>query len=222
MTITRVPLRDQVHRALVSRILSHDLTPGRRLSDSALAAELGVSRTPVREALVRLEGEGFLGCDVGRGFFVKPLSAREVEEVYPIVWTLETLGLRAAFPYSAPDLAELERLNAELARAAGDPTRHVELDVAWHRTLVSGSGNDLLTSTLDAFKGTLHRYEHAWLQGVKDEAASTRDHAAIVERLAAGDADGAAARLEAHWRRGISDLVPWLNARAPGNGAREG
>jgi len=215
MTITRVPLRDQVHRALVARILSHDLTPGRRLSDSVLAAELGVSRTPVREALVRLEGEGFLGCDVGRGFFVKPLSAREVEEVYPIVWTLEALGLRAAFPYAPSDLAELRRLNDRLALAAGDPTAHVALDVAWHRALVAGSGNELLLSTLDAFKGTLHRYEHAWLQGLKGEPTSAADHADILERLAAGDADGAAALLEAHWKRGIGDLLPWLRARSP-------
>ena len=215
MNITRVPLRDQVHRALVARILSQDLVPGRRLSDSVLAGELGVSRTPVREALVRLEGEGFLGCDVGRGFFVKPLTAREVEEVYPMVWTLEALGLRTAFPYTSAALAELERLNAQLADAAGDAARHVELDVAWHRALVAGSGNELLLSTLDAFKGTIHRYEYAWLQGLRTAPSSVADHARIAERLAAGDPDGAAALLEAHWMRGIGDLVPWLNARVP-------
>ena len=88
MTITREPLREQVHRAIVGRILREDLAPGARISDSVLAQELGVSRTPVREALLRLEREGFLDVDVGRGFFVKPLSAGEVREVYPILWTL--------------------------------------------------------------------------------------------------------------------------------------
>src|SRR4028119_956924 len=117
MTITRVPLREQVHHAIIGRILREELAPGARLSDSALAGELGVSRTPVREALLRLEREGFLEVDVGRGFFVKPLSAGEVREVYPILWTLEVLALRTTLPPSRARLAAPARGCGGLARA---------------------------------------------------------------------------------------------------------
>src|SRR5215213_8157418 len=127
MTITRVPLREQVHHAIIGRILREELAPGARLSDSALAGELGVSRTPVREALLRLEREGFLEVDVGRGFFVKPLSAGEVREVYPILWTLEVMALRTAAPPSRARVADLARINAELAEAAHDPERRIDL-----------------------------------------------------------------------------------------------
>ncbi|HEX8907537.1 MAG TPA: GntR family transcriptional regulator, partial [Longimicrobiaceae bacterium] len=144
MTITRVPLREQVHRAVVGRILREELAPGARISDSVMAQELGVSRTPVREALLRLEREGFLEVDVGRGFFVKPLSAREMREVYPIVWALEVLALRSLPPLPRSTLAELDRINQELAEAGDDPERRIDLDVAWHAALVGGCPNQLL------------------------------------------------------------------------------
>ncbi|MDB4950276.1 MAG: transcriptional regulator, GntR family [Gemmatimonadetes bacterium] len=213
MSIVRVPLREQVHRAVVGRIVRDEVGPGDRLSDAALAAELGVSRTPVREALVRLEQEGFLASDPGRGFFVKPLCAREVEEVYPIVWTLEGLALRSAPPLSGAAMAELSRLSREVPGAADDPTRRIELDVAWHRALTQGCGNALLLDTLASLKTTIHRYEFAWMQSSEAVPESARAHDRIAALAGAGRVDEAAAALEEHWRRGVDDLVPWLAGR---------
>src|SRR6516164_2816173 len=93
LAINKKPLREDVHALLRERIVSGGLMPGNRLQDVQLAAELGVSRTPVREALLRLEGEGLVESDPNRGFFVAPLSRKEVLEIYPIVWSLECLAL---------------------------------------------------------------------------------------------------------------------------------
>lgn len=209
--IPRVPLRDQVHHAIIDRILRDDLKPGTRISDTAMARELGVSRTPIREALLRLEREGFLEADVGRGFFVKPLAAREVCEVYPVVGALEVLALRSSTPPDAERQAALESLNATL-EGEGDPERRIEIDAQWHRTLLETCGNAYLLSTIDAMKRVIRRYEYAYMLQSGWIPFSARTHEQILALVAAGDVDGAAALLEEHWRFGVETLGPWLEA----------
>jgi DNA-binding GntR family transcriptional regulator len=210
MTITREPLREQVHRAIVGRILREDLAPGSRISDSVLAQELGVSRTPVREALLRLEREGFLDVDVGRGFFVKPLSAGEVREVYPILWTLEVLALRSSPPPGARTVAELDRINAELGLAGADPERRIELDLAWHRTLLEGCANQQLLALIASLKAVIRRYEYAFMQNAGLISVSTRAHDEIARCVARGDVEAAIPLLESNWRFTMEELAPWL------------
>ena len=115
--ITRRLLREDVYGEVFERIVHGGLTPGMRVRDSAIAADLGVSRTPVREALVRLAEDGFLDADAGRGFRVRALALDEVLDTYPILWTLEGLGLRSSAPLTADQLARLDEINATLAGA---------------------------------------------------------------------------------------------------------
>ncbi|HET7232549.1 MAG TPA: GntR family transcriptional regulator [Longimicrobium sp.] len=215
MTITRVPLREQVHRAIVGRILREELAPGSRVSDSVLAQELGVSRTPVREALLRMEREGFLEVDVGRGFFVKALSVGEVAEVYPIIWTLEVLALRTSPPATRATVAELDRVNAELAQAGDDPERRIDLDIAWHRTLLEGCANTRLLEMIAGLKSVIRRYEYAYMQNAGRIPVSTRTHHDIARTLERGDVEAAVPLLESNWRVTMEELLPWLE-----NGAR--
>lgn len=207
--ITRVPLRDQVHHAVVDRILRDDLKPGARISDTALARELGVSRTPIREALLRLEREGFLEADVGRGFFVKPLSVREVREAYPVLWTLEVLALRSTTPLTEARQAEMARINAALEDEQ-DPERRIDLDGAWHRTLLDTCGNEYLLGLVDGIKSVIRRYEYAYMQNAGYIPVSTRTHEQITELVAAGKLDEAAPLLENNWRFTMDSLLKWL------------
>jgi DNA-binding GntR family transcriptional regulator len=207
--ITRVPLRDQVHHAIVDRILRDELKPGARISDTALARELGVSRTPIREALLRLEREGFLEADVGRGFFVKPLSVREVRDAYPVLWTLEVLALRGAAPLTAGRRAELDRINAEL-EGEQDPERRIDLDGAWHRVLLETCGNEYLLGLVDTAKAVIRRYEYAYMQNAGYIPVSTRTHEQIAELVAAGKVEEAVPLLESNWRFTMQSLTEWL------------
>lgn len=213
MTITRAPLREKVHAVLVRRILRDDLKPSSRLSDSTLAEELGVSRTPVREALVRLEREGFLESDPGRGFFVKPLSAAEVRDIYPVLWTLETMALRACPTPSAALLAELEHINAEMRESAAQPERRIELDTRWHRALLDRCGNRYLLNTLRSTKAVIRRYEYAYMQDAGLIPVSTRTHEQIACAAAEGRMDDAAAALQENWRFGMGVVLEWLERR---------
>ena len=207
--ITRVPLRDQVRHAIVDRILRDELKPGARISDTALARELGVSRTPIREALLRLEREGFLAADVGRGFFVKPLSVREVREAYPVLWTLEVLALRTTTPLTAERRAELQRIN-EALEDEQDPERRIDLDGAWHRTLLETCGNDYLMGLIGAIKSVIRRYEYAYMQNAGYVPVSTRTHEQIVALVAAGEVDEAVPLLENNWRFTMQSLLEWV------------
>ena len=207
--ITRVPLRDQVHHANIDRILRDELRPGARISDTALARELGVSRTPIREALLRLEREGFLEADVGRGFFVKPLSVREVREAYPVLWTLEVLALRTSPPLSDARRAELARINAAL-ESEDDPERRIDLDGTWHRTLLEPCGNEFLVAQIAALKAVIRRYEYAYMQNAGYIPVSTRTHEQIADLMVAGDVEGAVPLLENNWRFTMESLLVWL------------
>src|SRR5262249_55563968 len=134
--IRKQPLRDDVHASLRDRIVEGRFPPGSRLPDVQLAAELGVSRTPVREALLRLVREGLVDSDPNRGFFVAPLCRRDVLETYPLVWTLECLALQCCGPPSSDLIKALRQINADMAAVPGDAPRRQELDLCWHQTLV--------------------------------------------------------------------------------------
>ena len=210
MTITRVPLREQVHRAVVDRILREELAPGARISDSVMAQELGVSRTPVREALLRLEREGFLEVDMGRGFFVKPLAADEVRETYPVLWTLEVLALRSSPPAEAGTVAGLDRINAQLAEAGEDPERRIDLDVEWHDVLLGRCANRRLLEMIGGLKAVVRRYEYAYMQNAGHIPVSTRTHADIARALDRGDVEAAVPLLESNWRFSMEEILEWL------------
>ena len=219
--IRRVALGEQVHEELLHRIHRGVLGPGDRLRDVTLAADLGVSRTPVREALLRLAREGVVDADLGRGFVVRPLSARQVREAYPVVWTLECLALRLSPPAPSARLDRLDRLNERL-RSSRAPERRLELDGLWHELLLSGCVNETLHALLRALKDGLRRYELAYMREAGRVAVSTDHHARITAALRADDIEGAAHWLERNWRVSVEELTRWLGdaPAARGRGRR--
>src|SRR3954467_3703018 len=112
--ITREPLRDQVYHAVLVRIHRGEFPPARRVRDTDLAKQLGVSRTPVREALIRLAREGVLEADMGRGFSVRPLDATEMRETGAVLSALEGLALELSPEIPAERLARLSEIDREL------------------------------------------------------------------------------------------------------------
>ena len=206
--IARAPLRSEVRRLLLERLLRGEPAPGAGIHEADLAAELGVSRTPLREALLALEWEGFLRTDPGRGFFVQPLTAREAEEIYPILWTLEGLALRDEGAKAR--LPELERLNTRLAAGKGDPDAALRLDGHWHHVLLEACANRSLLETIAALKNRAYRYEYLYMRDSGRVITSVTQHSAIVTALEQGDRDEAVRRLEANWRVSLEFLRPWL------------
>ena len=208
--IARTPLRDEVHRQILERVAGGSIPPGTRIKDSVLATELGVSRTPVREALLRLVREGVLAADMGRGFSVRPLDAAEMQETGVILACLEGLALELSGDIPAERLAELSEIDRLLAAVRGNPERCIDLDEQWHRTLLQACPNERLLSMIQSLWQVPRRYMRAYLRHAGHLSLSTQHHARIIEALRRNDRETAAARFSHHWQRGIEELSAWI------------
>ena len=144
--ISRTVLREQVKDILLHRIVSGDLKPGERLVETRIAAELGTSQAPVREALRDLELLRMVESEPFRGARVRAFGDAELIEVYPVRAVLEELAAREATKRLDGDVAPLER-EVEAMRAAserGDLNELVRHDIVFHRLIVESAGNAVL------------------------------------------------------------------------------
>lgn len=208
--ITRTPLRDQVYDEILDRIYRGDLPAGSRVRDTDIAGQLGVSRTPVREALLRLAREGVLDADMGRGFSVRPLDANEMRETGTVLSMLECQALRLSDEIPSERLIRLGEIDRELAATRGDVDRCIALDEEWHRTLLQGCPNGRLRSMISTLWQVPRRYMRAYLRGAGRVSLSTQHHATIVEALRRNDRETAERRFSHHWQRGIEELGAWI------------
>jgi DNA-binding GntR family transcriptional regulator len=199
-------MRADVHKVILERIVSGDLAPGARIKEVQLSEELGVSRTPLREALLRLEREGFVRSELARGFSVESLSAREVRETYPIIAALEELALRASAPVLTSLIERLTKLNKELAANAG-PKSAMDYDSRWHETLISGCPNRRLNQTITELRSTLRRYERFYMMDKVLVSESAKQHARVVAAISAGDIEAALSALAENWHFGMETLL---------------
>jgi DNA-binding GntR family transcriptional regulator len=209
-SLARGPLRDEVRDILIDRLADGSFSPGSRLRDQAIAEELGISRTPVREALTSLVDEGLVVAVPNRGFRAPPLAPREPREVYPLIWTLEVYGLEASPAFAETRLEELRRLNERLARQVSSRDR-LQLDDAWHATLLARCGNERLVAILEGLKRQVRRYEIAFLRDAERAALSIEDHDAVVRALEGGDRAAAARALRRNWSMTRDTIVAWLS-----------
>jgi DNA-binding GntR family transcriptional regulator len=208
--IGRKPLRDQAYHEILERVHRGDLAPGSRVRDTFLAGQLGISRTPVREALIRLSREGVLDADLGRGFSVCPLDPAEMRESGSILSALEVLALRSSPALPADRLGRLSEIDRELALTRSDVDRVVALEEEWHRTLLQSCPNARLRGMMDTLWQVPRRYMRAYLRDAGRVSLSTQHHARIIEALRRHDRDAAADRLSHHWNRGIEELGTWM------------
>lgn len=204
--------RFRVAEAIGDKIIRQDLPAGRSVGEAALATELGVSRTPVREALLGLESDGLVRAQRGRGFVVQALSASEARQIYPIIATLERLAVESSPPATAAQAERLRDLNRQLAKA-DSPHGRMRLDASWHRAIVSGCNNPRLISLIEATKRTALRYEYAYLKNATLRDTSIREHDAIVA-LYEQNPRGAAQAVELHWLRGLKAVIRMLEGIA--------
>ncbi len=197
-------LREQVYEHLKGELRRGALDTGSFLDLNRLAAELGVSRTPLRDALIQLEAEEFVTISPRRGVAVRSLGHEDIRELYQMIGALEAGALLAAAPGIRPeDLAALRDLDARSLRAigAGDLDTHWEANYAFHDFFLDRQGNGRVTRLVHLKKQQLtewnRKFEHlhaAW------EGNGVREHEEILRLLEAGDAPGAAAYLrDVHW-----------------------
>jgi DNA-binding GntR family transcriptional regulator len=196
--------------AIQRRITVGELPAGEELDEQRLADDLGVDRGTVREALACLVRDGLAQAD-GDGFVVAPLDEAWLREAYPIALLLEGLAVRSARRFEEPDLQRLRTINAELRELGPRDARlAAERDFDFHDVLVAQSENERLVATVRPMKRMLVRYECAAMADEGVPLASASMHERIIERLEAGDQEGAARAVEDNYRQafpGILDRV---------------
>jgi DNA-binding GntR family transcriptional regulator len=205
----RTLARDTAYADLRDWILDGTLAPGERLHDLALADRLGLSRTPVREALQRLEDEGLVETSPNRWTRVAPLDPSLVTNLYPIIWRLEALALElAAFELDDPELEQMEQANQRLSAAldANDPAAASAADYDFHQVFIDRCGNRELIAILQELKVKLRRLEmHYFSRHPSRE--SVAEHAVLLDALELGDISGATSAIETNWRNSQRRLM---------------
>jgi DNA-binding GntR family transcriptional regulator len=220
-------LAETAYLRLRAEILDGQLTSGTALSVPALATRLGMSRSPVREAVQRLVHDGLATCAPHRGGVVSRVDARELDEIYLVKEPLEGLATRLATVRLTVEgeralaamLADHERL---LAGGAAEST-HVQCDLDLHRYIRAVAGNAVLCETLDRFEGRTNLAFPTLWRDPEAARLAVAEHRAIVEAMVAGDPDAAeraarahVARVRVRWARrtDLEQARPALAARA--------
>jgi len=206
---------EYVHRRVREAILEAELPPGETMSQVALAEELGVSRTPLREALRMLQGEGLIEARPNRRVRVAPMSVDDLEQLYAVRVALEAEALRLSVPrMSAEDIAHLEGSIAEMAHFAEqrDMRRWLVPHAEYHRQLTVLAGERFATLLSQLFDHA-ERYRRLHI-GHGPSAWATADHREILDAVKAGEVSVAAGLLAQHLSRTAFEVAEILE---PGN-----
>ena len=216
------PLIDSVYARLRDLILSNVLRAGQKLVDRDLAEQLGVSRTPIREALGRLTMMGLVEARSRRGFYVRQYSADEVSDLYEFRKILEVNAARLAAENLRPEhVAEFDRILQDMESMESSPSnrgRSVELDLEIHNLIAKASGNAELHRAIQNLMDKVMCFIWVdWVDPVSADpeaiAAANREHEELIISIKEQNADKAAEKLGAHIDHARNVMINLLRAR---------
>jgi DNA-binding GntR family transcriptional regulator len=202
-----------VANAVRRMIVDGELQPGERINEVHLSQQLGVSRTPLREALGRLAHEGALDTVPRIGHFVRPLTVDEIEQLYQIRPLLDPEALRLAGLPPKEKIERLRELNESITAADGDLDEVISADDDWHIELVSDCPNKILIDLIQQFMRRTRRYEVALMREKGNVSAATTNHRSIIAALKRRDLDAACKALRANLESGRAPIIAWLTSR---------
>ena len=217
MTSIKSDEKNKSNRAeLIAEALRTDILQGKRKSERPLrqdeiAAEFGVSKIPVREALSQLKTEGLVTFAPNRGAVVSALTPHDVDEIYTIRIALETVALERAIPnLTIGDLNQAEAI-LELIDQENDITRWGELNWDFHTLLYAPANMPRLLNSVQTLHINVARYLVIHLAGLDYQSVSQQEHHAILNVVRHGDSDTAIALLRDHLQAASDKLVAFLN-----------
>lgn len=196
-----LPLRDVVFNTLRHAILKGELEPGERLMEIALAQKLGVSRTPIREAIRKLELEGLVVMVPRKGAEVADITEKDLRDVLEVRTALEELSIELAMKnMTEKNFEELEAANETFAKNSegDDLIKIAESDVAFHEIIYMATGNNRLIQMINNLREQMYRYR---LEYIKDKSSHERlvtEHNRIIAAMKGGDISEAKAAIKLH------------------------
>jgi DNA-binding GntR family transcriptional regulator len=202
-------MHDDVATQLRDRIFAGELSPGTFLDEILLCEQLGISRTPLREALKVLASEGLVRHEPRRGSFVSEVTDADLEEIFPVIALLEgRSAFEAAQKATDADIAVLEDLHEQLQQHAteGDITAYYATNYAIHEALITLADNHWLAQVTDGLRKILKLARRQGLQAPQRMAQSLCEHLAIFAAMKARDSAGAEAAMKTHLLRQLDVL----------------
>jgi DNA-binding GntR family transcriptional regulator len=203
------------------QILENELPAGFQITEQDLAAKLNVSRTPTREALLRLESEGLVEIWPRHGMRVKRVSVDDVREIYEILTALESTAAALAAKRKPP-AAKIAAMRACIKDMDGALKKNnlkewALADERFHRLLTDASGNSRFVEIVDTYFGQSHRLRMMTLGLRPKPTSSNRDHEAVVKAIAKGDAEAAQRIHREHRERSAEMLIDLLTRHGMSN-----
>ncbi|SEB67988.1 DNA-binding transcriptional regulator, GntR family [Paramicrobacterium humi] len=208
---------DFAYAVIRNRILAHEYVPGATINQATLAKEIGISTTPLREALRRLKQEGLVELDAHRDAYVTKLSVEEARDLLELRLALDPLAAAlAAERRTREDIAEIRR-SSEVNALSNQPTV-VDLVAhrRFHRAIYVASHNDVLIATLDGLWDKADRYRLVGLREGRDQPERDKkneEHQQLVLAVIAGNPDEAAAVMRAHISDSLGARAAWFMER---------
>lgn len=212
----RLSFAEKAYRELRARILDNSMSPGEQYTEQDLALALNMSRTPTREAMLRLAREGLVEIRPRHGMRVKPISVRDMREIYEVLTALESMAaaLAAGRTDQGDAIGRLRQAIRDMddALAADDLAGWAQADERFHRLLVEAANNRRLAELVETFVGQAHRVRMLTLRLRPKPSDSNRDHEAVVDAVAAHDPVRAREIHRAHRERSGRMLVEILSS----------
>jgi len=199
-------LRQQIYEYLQKEIQAGRLVPGAFIRLNEISEHLGVSKTPLRDAIIQMECEGFVSILPRRGVLLKKMTMAEIKDILEILGALESAALKSVFDRITPRrIKKMERLNADMRRCIREKTFHefdsqyYSLNIAFHDVFLELSGNAAMKPLLATMKQRL--YDFPRLAYMKDwELANCNEHDRLIDHIRNGEKDAAAIFWqETHW-----------------------
>lgn len=196
-----LPLRDVVFKKLRQAILTGAYKPGERLMEIHLADKLGVSRTPIREAIRKLELEGLVIMIPRRGAVVAEITEKSLKDVLEVRRALDVLGIELACERITDEEKEAlkkAQINFEAAIKTGDLRSIAEKDVAFHNIIIDATRNIRLMQLANNLSEQMYRYRFEYIKDMSQHENLINEHQAICESILSGDKDTAAKYAKLH------------------------
>jgi len=213
-TPVRMSAKERALSQIQRWIIDGTLQPGEKLVDAELAEALGVSRTPVREALQLLEVQGLVEMHPGRDTRVKTIEKEDIQKLYATLAALHSLAAETAAEHiTAEQIEQLKGLNAEFAAAIenGQPYQAMELDEQFHNLIVDASDNSYVASFSASLQIHIRRFKYVFLaQPVSATAASVEEHAQLIQALENKDGAFASSVMKQNLIRPMKELYAFI------------
>lgn len=197
------PLREKISTSIRDLIIEGKLKPGERLTEPEISASLGISRTPLREAFLQLESEGFVQVLPRKGAIVTDINLQDAVEIYTIKASLEALATRLACPFIQEDTFDaLIKLNQQMEKISVSENknyrRFLDLNARFHQTIYENSNNNKLIKLINTLRNQTLRYNYIYLSLLSHLAESVKEHYGIIDAIKEKDLDKVELLIKSH------------------------